>query len=51
MAAARDFFDAKVDLKKFARRAQHAQSLIEDFGPNAVTGQGNDVIGFFCHVL
>ena len=49
MTAAFDLFDAKVDLEKLARRAQHAQTFIQNFCPDAVTRQSNDVIGLFRH--
>ena len=47
MTAAGNLFNAKVDLKKFAGSAQHAQRLSQHFRPNAVSGQGNDGIGLF----
>jgi hypothetical protein len=42
MTAAFDLFDAKIDLKKLARGAQDAQTLRQDFRPDAVTGQSYD---------
>src|SRR5215831_3239314 len=49
MAAAFNLFDAKVNLKKLASCAHNTQALGEDLRPNAVTGQGHDVIGLFGH--
>jgi hypothetical protein len=37
-AAARYLFDLKVDLKKFAGSSQDAQSLRQNFRPDAITG-------------